>query len=816
MNRIRRFFAKLLILGLITFVIGCGLAGLALYLVSRDLPDFEQLADYQPATLTRVHAVDGRILTELAHERRVFVPYEAIPPRVVQAFLSAEDKSFFSHPGVSLPDIVRATFQNVGNLAQGRRLIGASTITQQVAKNFILGNQATFARKLREALIALRLEQVFTKERILELYLNEIFLGGGSYGIATAAQNYFNRNLDELTLAEVAYLAALPKAPNSYHPVRQAERARARRDWVLGRMREDGYITDAELQAARAEPITLRSRSADDIVRADYFAEEVRREMIARFGEDEVYRGGLTVRTTLDPRLQDAADLALRNGLMNYDRRRGWRGPVARLQPGPGWERRLAAVPRPPGSMPWRMAMILSFLGPNLEIGFADGARGLIAAQEWAWARVGEPIRVGDVVFVEEPGRHGLEPVSPRRWREEQASAEANRPQTVERRNYLLRQIPLVSGGIVALDPHTGRVLAMRGGWSYEISQFNRATQAQRQPGSSIKPFIYLAALENGFHPGSLVVDGPVTIEQGPGLPPWRPENYSRNVMGPTTVRRGIELSRNLMTVRLAQQIGIDVVAGYIERFGIMDRMPRFYSMSLGAGETTVMRMTTAYGQLVNGGVRITPTLIDRVQDRSGRTIFRHDRRDCEGCIGVAWQNQVPPEPTGTRERIIDAVSAYQIVNIMTGVVERGTATRLRTLDRPLAGKTGTTNDSTDAWFIGFTPDLVAGIYIGFDQPRSLGDYETGGSLAVPIFGEFMAEALRDTPATPFRIPPGARLVRVNPRSGRPTTIAEAGSIWEAFRAGQDPNSQILVGDDVNVLAPATTSGTVRETGGLY
>jgi penicillin-binding protein 1A len=814
-ERIRRFFAKLLVLGLIIFVIGCGLAGFALYLVSRDLPDFDQLADYQPATLTRVHAGDGRMLAELAHERRVFVPYEAVPTRVIQAFLSAEDKSFFSHPGVSLPDIARAAAQNIGNIAQGRRLIGASTITQQVAKNFILGNEATFARKLREALIALRLEQVFTKERILELYLNEIFLGGGSYGIAAAAQNYFNRTLDELTLAEVAYLAALPKAPNSYHPVRHAERARARRDWVLGRMREDGYITEAEFQTARAEPITMRSRSADDIVRADYFAEEVRRELLARFGEEEVYRGGLTVRSTLDPRLQEAADRALRNGLMNYDRRRGWRGPVARIQPGPGWERRLAAVPRPPGSAPWRMAVVLS-IGAALEIGLPDGARGLIAQADWAWARVGEPIRVGDVVFVEAPGPTGLEPVSPRRWRDDQATSEASQPQTAERRNYSLRQIPLISGGIVALDPHTGRVLAMRGGWSFEISQFNRATQAQRQPGSSIKPFIYLAALENGFHPGSLVVDGPISIEQGPGLPPWQPQNYSRNVLGPTTIRRGVELSRNLMTVRLAQQVGIDVVAGYIERFGIMDRMPRFYSMSLGAGETTVMRMTTAYAQLVNGGLRLTPSLIDRVQDRNGRTIFRHDRRDCEPCVGQVWQNQDPPDHDDARERIIDPVSAYQIVNIMTGVIERGTATRLRTLDRPLAGKTGTTNDSTDAWFIGFTPDLVAGVYIGFDQPRSLGDYETGGSLAVPIFGEFMAEALRQTPATPFRIPPGARLVRVNPRSGRPTTVAEAGSIWEAFRPGQDPNSQVLLGNEGNPLAPSTTSGSVRETGGLY
>ena len=756
------------LLALLFFLALAGMGGLywLLYHYGRDLPDYYRLVDYEPPTVTRVHAGDGRLLAEFASERRVFIPIEAMPKRVVHAFLSAEDKNFYDHPGIDIQGVLRAMITNVEHLHSDRRPMGASTITQQVAKNFLLTNEVSMARKVKEAILALRIEQALSKDRILELYLNEIFLGSRSYGVAAAALNYFNKPLDELTIAEAAFLAALPKAPNNYNPERQHEAAVARRNWVIGRMAEDDYITDAEAAEATAQPLEMRRRDITEQVTAEYFSEEVRRELSKHFGDTKLYEGGLSVRTTLDPHLQDIATFALRKGLIAYDRRHGWRGPVARVQNFELWQRQLATTAMPKGAEAWRLAAVLEYggggkgkSGDEAVIGFADGQKGRIPAAELRWAR---PAR-GDIVLVEASGGD----------------------------SYGLRQVPEVQGGLVAIDPHTGRVLAMSGGFSPTMSQFNRATQAMRQPGSAFKPFVYLTALDNGFTPSSLILDAPFEYDPGHGQPVWRPENYHQAYYGPTPLRVGIEKSRNLMTVRLAEHIGMDKVKVMVEKFGIIDNFQPYLPMALGAGETTVLRMVTAYAMLDNGGKRITPTIIDRVQDRNGKTIYRHDDRSCPGCSGLNWKPGLEaPELPDTREQIEDPRTCYQIVNIMTGVIQRGTAARLSALGRPLAGKTGTTNDSNDAWFVGFSPDLVVGLYVGYDQPQSLGERETGGSTAVPIFETVMTEALKGKPASPFRVPKGVRLVRVDPETGHLADPGNRKAIWEAYLPGTEPGAE--------------------------
>jgi penicillin-binding protein 1A len=799
----------LILLSLMLFVaiFGGGAAILGgLWYFGRGLPDHKTLAEYQPSITTRVHAADGRILAEFAIERRVFVPYEKIPRQVVAAFLSAEDKSFYSHPGVSLPDIARAALQNLANLGQ-RRPVGASTITQQVAKNMLLTNEVSLERKVKEAILALRIEEALPKRRILELYLNEIYLGFGAYGVAAAALNYFDRSLDELTLAEAAFLAVLPKAPNNYNPQRFNARAIERRDWVLGRMLEDGQIGQAEYDEARAQPIVTRSRGPEDTVHADYFAEEVRRELFQRYGERELFRGGLVVRTSMDPKIQDIAERALRKGLLAYDRRHGWRGPMARIEGNPvDFGRALAQIARPPGApADWRSALVLRLANDSVEIGFADGTKGAIAFEDMRWARkpereqrLGPPLRnpsealaVGDVVLVEK-------------------AAGDNR--------FALRQIPNVGGAIVALDPHSGRVRALVGGWSFEQSQFNRATQALRQPGSSFKPFVYLPALDNGFTPASLVLDAPIVIDQGPGMPPWRPANYSRNFYGPSPLRVGIEQSRNLMTIRLAQAVGMEKIAATAEGLGVVDKLQPTLAMALGAGETTLMRMTTAYSMFVNGGRRITPSLIDRIQDREGRTIWKQDPRLCESC-GEIFTGEEPPTLAETRALAIDPATAYQMTSMLQGVVQRGTGRRLLELNRPLAGKTGTTNDSFDTWFVGFSPDLTVGVWVGFDNPRTLGPNETGSSVAVPIFRDVMAEALQGVPVEPFRTPAGIRLVRINPQTGLPARPGERDAIWEAFKPGTEAREDrnVLDGNGAfNSSVPGIAAPAGQDADGIY
>lgn len=759
-----------------------GVAGYFFYHYGRDLPDYTQLADYQPPVTTRVYAGDGRLLAEYATERRVFRPIDAIPERVVGAFISAEDKNFFSHRGIDAFGIGRAVLTNIRNVGSERRLVGASTITQQVAKNFLLGNEVSWERKIKEAILSFRIEQAFSKKHILELYLNEIYLGRGSYGVTAAALNYFNKSLDELTLAEAAFLAALPKAPGNYDPERRPEAAQERRDWVITRMLEDGRISKVEADAAWSTPIKLRRRTEAEFVSAPFFAEEIRREISGRYGESALYEGGLAIRSTLDPQLQQIVEEELRRGLEVYDRRYGWRGALARLQikadgadDRESWQGQILNVPRPAGAASWPLALVLSVDGGKAGIGFADGSRGTIPLEEMRWARrhlgdqrVGPPVQrvsdvlnVGDVILVE--------------------------ALTAEGETYALRQLPSIEGAVVALDPHTGRVLAMVGGYAQERSEFNRATQALRQPGSAFKPFVYLTALENGFTPSTIIVDAPIELDQGPGLPKWTPSNYTNRFYGPTTMRVGLEMSRNVMTVRLAQSVGMDRVAETAKRFGITDNMQPHLSYALGAGETTLLRLTAAYAMLDNGGKRIIPTLVDRVQDRNGQTIFRHDSRTCSGCQEGASADQSAPQLPDDRERVTDPASAYQIVSMMRGVVERGTGTLVNAIGKPVAGKTGTTNDVKDAWFIGFTPDLVIGVFVGYDDPKPLGSRETGASAAAPIFKEAMARALEGKPGIPFRVPPGVRLVRVDVASGRPS--AGKNVILEAFKPGTVPSA---------------------------
>ncbi|HEX4571227.1 MAG TPA: penicillin-binding protein 1A [Dongiaceae bacterium] len=815
--RFLRILGFLFVIGAILVVAG-GIAGwLVMQRYTADLPDYTQLAKYDPPVVTRVLAGDGRLLAEYAIEKRVYLPIGSIPKRVINAFLAAEDKSFYSHPGIDVQGIIRAGITNLTHLGTDRRPVGASTITQQVAKNFLLGNEVSLKRKVREIILALRIEQAYSKDHILELYLNQIYLGAGNYGVTTAALNYFNKSLDDLSIAEAAYLASLPKAPNNYAIDKHPEAALARRNWVIGQMREDGYISDAEAAAATSAPLKLNPRGATEVVTSDYFAEEVRRELVARFGEDALYKGGLTVRTSLDPRLQAIADKVLHAGLMKYDREHGFRGPFTKIDASGGWPQALAAVAPPPGLYDWKLAVVLNSDAKEAKIGLGEGTEGTIPLSELTWARHVDPTthNMGPAVHkasdVLSPGDViAVEPVT-------KDSTGKDYPAET----YGLRQIPEVSGAMVAMDPHTGRVLAVTGGWSFQISEFDRAIQAMRQPGSAFKPIVYTTALENGFTPSTVIMDAPIVIDQGPGLPLWRPENFEKNFLGPATLRIGLEKSRNLMTVRVAQAIGMKKVAEMAKRLGVVDNLDPVLAMALGAGETTVLRLTNAYSIIDNGGKKVSPSLIDRVQDKLGHTIFRTDNRACDGCSGITWQNQTPPKIPDTREQLIDPATAYQMVSMMQGVVQRGTGAIIGQLGRPLAGKTGTTTDSKDVWFVGYSPDLAVGCYMGYDQPRSLGgDVATGGMIIAPLFKSFIAEALKGQPNVPFRIPPGIRLVRVDLASGQRAQPGDTNVILEAFKPGTEPNgdnNQVLMGVGASASGAGDTPTPASDSsGGLY
>ncbi len=792
--------------------------------VSEDLPDYSVLESYEPPIMTRVHAGDGTLIAEYANERRLFVPIGQIPDHVTQAFISAEDKNFYTHPGIDFMGILRAGISNTMDYLRGNgeRPQGASTITQQVAKNFLLSSEVRIERKVREMLLALRIEQALSKDEILELYLNQIYLGWRSYGIAAAALNYFDKSLEELTLAEAAYLAVMPKAPSNYRPDRESERARSieRRNWVLERMRENGYITRAEMLEAQAEELVVYERpTGAQSVEAEYFAEEVRRRIADMFGYDALLDGGLSVRTTVDMDMQRIARRALRNGLFAYDQRHGWRGALGHADNLSDIAAVFAAAQLPRDLAPWQGAVVTAVndVTATVSISFepdADGhiATGTIPLSEMTWAReqasngidIGREVRapsdvlhVGDIIVVEVIETADEEGTTSTHW--------------------ALRQIPRVNGGIVAMDPHTGRVLAMVGGFSFDASEFNRATQAYRQPGSAFKPFVYAAALDAGHTPSDLILDAPFVMPQGEGLPLWRPDNYSDRFYGPSTLRSGVERSRNAMTVRLAQDIGMERVVDVAERFGVVDHLDPFLAFALGAGETTVLRMTAAYSQFVNGGRRVTPTFIDRVQDRYGHTIFQDDMRDCPNCDATEWTGQTEPVLPDEREVVLDPRTAYQVVSILEGVVQRGTGRSLRSIGVPLAGKTGTTNEERDAWFMGFAPDLTVGVYVGFDNPGPMGRSETGGHVAAPIFGEFMAATVGQGQPVPFRRPPGIRIVRVNAETGQLAQPGDLNVIEEAFRPGTEPTGQTRVIGDNGISSSEDDGNDLRSgSGGLY
>ena len=723
-------------------VVGLAVAIYAAWLF-HDLPDASDLADYRPATATRVYAGDGTLIGEFSDERRIYVPYSQIPDTVVQAFLSAEDNDFFNHGGIDVSGLGRAMFKNVFNAASGRRLEGGSTITQQVAKNVLLEGQTGVNRKVKEAILSNRLEATLTKEQILELYLNEIYLGYRSFGVAAAAYNYFGKSLSELSPDEAAFLAALPKGPANYHPKRFPGRATGRRDWVLGEMNQNGWLTDGQLIEARAKPLVTqdaprRAQYAD----ADFFVEEARRQAIARFGREEVNRGGYYMRTTLDPSLQSAARDALMKGLENYDRRHGWRGAWGTTDFAEGWQQVALAETRPPERRAWQAAAIDSVSGNNVRIITArDGRTGSLLAEDAAWANANRPLKRGDLIFVEPTGNQ-----------------------------FALKQVPRVNGALVAIEPQSGRVLAMVGGYSYALSSFNRATQAERQPGSAYKPFVYAAALEGDFTPASIVLDAPISFAGGANGGRWTPENYSRQYYGPQSLRRGLELSRNVMTVRLAQSVGMDNIVALSEKMGVADDLTPNLSVSLGAGETTPYRLTAAYAAFVNGGRRVNPYLIEMVQDRDGETIYRADDRRCRDC-GRPFTGQESPRLDARGQQVIDPITAYQMSSMLEGVVQRGTAASARGLGRWVGGKTGTTNEYRSAWFVGFSSDIVVGVFIGFDDNRPLGYGETGTTAAVPVFADFMQTALRERPARPFVRPKNAIFRNVN-------------GIEEAFRPG--------------------------------
>jgi penicillin-binding protein 1A len=798
-------FLGLFSLGFLGLIAGIGIIVYIFSYYGRDLPDYSQLKDYAPPIVTRLYAGDGRLMAEFAQEKRVFMAIDDIPDLVKHAFIAAEDQNFYSHEGVDITAIVRAAFSNVQNLGTGRRPVGASTITQQVAKNFLLTNEVSYERKIKEAILAYRMERAMSKDRLLELYMNEIYLGSRTYGVAAAALQYFNKGLDEVTIAEAAYLAALPKAPNNYHPVRKHDAAVARRNWVIDRMADDGYITASQAELGKAAPLITTVRDESGIVNAPYFAEEIRRILAAKYGEDSLYQGGLAVRSTIDPRLQEIAVKALRNGLKAYDRRHGYRGPVTHFENVTDWQDKLSKAAAPAAILEtWRMAMVLDAGGAEATLGFSDGTKGTLALENAKWARkclnecyaqgpeivaVSDVVAKGDVILVE--------------------------PVEGKKSFYEIQQIPLIQGAIIALDPHTGRTLAMQGGWTYGVSEFNRATQAERQPGSAFKPFIYIAALDHGFTPATLVLDAPFSIEDRPGHF-WSPVNYSGEYYGPTPIRVGVEKSRNLMTVRLADHLGMPMISEYAGKYGVTKDMPQHLSMSLGAGETTLLQLSSAYAVFVNGGKKIVPTFIDRIQDRHGATIYKHDERPCHDCGAlIKWQAQVTPEVPDAREQIEDPRTAYQMVSILEGVVQRGTGASIKSLGIPLAGKTGTTNESKDTWFIGFSPDLLVGVFAGFDDPRSLGKRETGASIAVPVFKEFMAEALKDTPPMPFRIPPGIRNIQINADTGIRAQPGDKHVIWESFVTGTEPTEQMYILDSRGI-SPMQTMGPASNDGSPY
>ena len=729
----------------------------ALWYFSSGLPDYKKLESYEPPISSRVYANDGTLVAEYAIEKRLFIPFDSVPKIVVNAFLSAEDKNFFDHPGIDPRGILRAVINNFNNIINNKRLEGASTITQQVAKNFLLTNEVSLKRKIKEAILAFRIEKAFTKEKILELYLNQIYLGEGTYGIAAASLEYFDKSVKELDYSEAALLAALPKAPSKYNPFRFYNEAKLRRNLVLQNLNENNYIDEIEFKKFKKEEIKLKKRKIKLLQESNYYTEEIRRNIKDKYGFDQLYAEGLTIKSTMDVNYQIYALDALRLGIEDYDRRHGWRGAILNTKKVKSWEEKIKAI-NLDKSLNWEVSEIIEINDSSLKFKILDSnEEGFIGANNLKWAirkSINDSFSVNDVIFTKQ-NKNG---------------------------NWELKQYPKANGAIIALDPFNGKVKALVGGFSFEKSEFNRATQAKRQPGSAFKPFVYAAALENNFSPNSIILDAPFIAKQGFGLKNWKPENYGKKFYGPSTLRKGVEHSRNLMTVRIAQELGLNKIIELSNKLDIYDDAPELLSVSLGSAETTLLQITNAYATFINGGKKVNPVLIERIQDRRGKTIFNSDNRECVGCDKFSDSEKSIPFIRDNFKQVISKETAYQILSMLEGTVQRGTGKNLRDLNVPLAGKTGTTNDNYDAWFIGLTSNLVIGVYIGFDEPKTLGKFETGAKAALPIFKNFIKQALYREDFKPFSAPEEILFASINYNTGQKDTLSNSSAILEAFK----------------------------------
>ena len=748
-----------------------------LWYFSIDLPNYKILANYKPPVLSRVYSNEGQLIAEYASQKRIFIPFDAVPKKVINSFISAEDKNFFQHPGVDAKSITRAVIKNVKNLMENKRLEGASTITQQVAKNFLLTNEVSLKRKIKEAILAFRIEKAYSKERIMELYLNQIYLGQGTYGIAAASLEYFDKSVKELNLEEAALLAALPKAPSKYNPYKSLKIAKIRRNFVLKNLLENSYINEDQYKKLIKKNIKVKKRKIKFVEEANYYSEEVRRIVNKKYGFNKLYEGGLSIRTPLNPRYQIELLKALRKGLESYDRRHGWRGAIDNKKNDENWIKSISDY-KVDRSLDWKIAKVVSVKNLISEIETEEKEKGFIDFKNVSWTRkksFEEVFTQGDIIYVKK----------------------------IKNNKWALKQIPNINGAVVAMDPYTGKVLAMVGGFSFKLSEFNRATQAYRQPGSAFKPFVYATALQNGLTPSTLILDAPFVIEQGEGKKNWKPQNYGKQFYGPSTLRKGIEKSRNLMTVRIAKIVGLEKLVQNAKAFGIYEDIPEVLSISLGAAETTLLKITNAYCSFVNGGKKVEPILIDKIQDRRGKTIFNSEERKCLGCNEISYLKEEVPSIENNYKQILSPEVAYQVTSLLEGVIKRGTGRKLKNLNLPLAGKTGTTNKNMDAWFVGFTSNIVVGVYVGFDEPKTLGKYETGAKAALPIFKQIIERNIKKSEIFPFKIPPSINIRIVDYDTGEPTNTINKKSIYESF---QEKNSLADLAKSKNI----NTLGTYR------
>jgi penicillin-binding protein 1A len=758
-------FFSLLSVGLLLSIVSI------LWIYSNKLPDYKYLKNYKPSVSSKLYSGDGVLVSDFSSEKRIFVPYDSVPRIVINAFLSAEDKNFFKHPGVDAKGVIRAFKNNIFNLLKSKRLEGASTITQQVAKNFLLNNEVSIDRKIKEAILAFRIERALSKERILELYLNQIYLGEGSYGIASASLSYFDKSINELNYSEAALLAALPKAPSKYNPYKNKKLAKYRRNLVINNLLENSYIDNNYYNKLIKSEIKLRKRKRIYFEDSRYFVEEVRKKVVNNYGFDKVYKKGFNIKTPIDLNLQNIATKVLRDGLEKYDKRRGWRGPLLNKKVNNGWTKGLKKLYLEK-SIGWEIAIVKRIDKFETVIETKENKTGIINHEDINWTRknLNQLFKIGDIIYVKKK-KDG---------------------------NYSLKQLPLANGGIVVMDPFSGRILAMSGGFSFKKSEFNRSTQALRQPGSAFKPFIYALALENNFTPSTLILDAPIVLDQGTDLKMWKPENYGKKFYGPSTLRTGVEKSRNLMTVRVAQELGIDKIIAFSKKLKIYENPKELMSISLGSEETTLLKITTAFCSFVNGGKLIDPILIDRIQDSEGNTIFKNKKRICDNCDQISFNGTKIPIIKNNFENIFSPQTAYQMTSILEGVIKRGTGRGLKDLNLQIAGKTGTTNNNTDAWFIGFTSNLVVGVYIGHDNPKSLGKIETGSRAAMPIFKEFVKNAVNNYEARPFKVAKGIKMMVVDLKTGKKADFGSKKTIIESFKEEKIENISNIGIDDLN------------------